>query len=139
MENEYPPLPIAEPKVESESVNVRVQGLGDIPEAWGNLPSNTTLQAELSWVQANRLSIVQETAIGNIVTLSAARAPAPSMAAIGWLETSIRTYGKYIDIVAKSLKDEVHEQENVRRERMAIADIEAILAEMMPENESDQP
>ena len=35
-----------------------------------------------------------------------ARTPAPSRAALGWLETSIRAYSKYIDVVAKALKDE---------------------------------
>ncbi len=46
-----------------------------------------------------------------------------SLTAIGWLETSIRAYFKYVVIVAKALKDEVDEQAMVKRERMAIEEM----------------
>lgn len=109
----------------------RVAGLGDIPASWGTLPLNASLQSELNWVQANRLLIVEETPSGATrVHLDRARSPAPSMAALGWLETSIRAYSKYVDIVAKALKDQVDEQENIRRERMQIEEIRELLAEM---------
>lgn len=89
---------------------------------------NTSQQVELSWCQANRLLVVEERPTGATrVHLERARSPAPSWAAIGWLETSIRAYSKYCDIVAKSLKDE---QQNVRRERMQIDEIRGLLEEM---------
>ena len=34
---------------------------------------------------------------------SSASTPAPSMAALSWLETSIRSYAKYVDVVARAL------------------------------------
>ena len=75
--------------------------------------------------------VVEELPSGAIrVHLDRARSPAPSMAAVGWLETSIRAYSKYVDIVAKSLKDESDEQGMVRRERMKIEEIRALLREM---------
>ena len=55
------------------------------------------------------------------------------MAALGWLETSTRAYSKYVDVVARSLRDEADEVENVRRERMALAEIDELLAQMMEE------
>jgi hypothetical protein len=124
MAEQFPPLALAE----AAAVSVRVQRLGDIPESWGELPSNTSLQAELSWCQANRLRVVEERPSGATrVHLDRARSPAPSWAALGWLETSIRSYAKYVDVVAKSLKDK---QEMVRRERMQIDEMRDILKEM---------
>jgi hypothetical protein len=52
------------------------------------------------------------------------------MAALGWLETSVRSYAKYVDVVAKSLAVVQDEQEMVRRERMSIEEMREILAEM---------
>lgn len=133
----YPPLPIEpEPPADQpiplpEAASSRIQGLGDMPAAWGALPLNASLQAELGWVQANRLLVVDELPSGaSKVHLALARAPAPSMAALGWLETSIRAYSKYVDVVARSLKDEADEQDHVRRERTAIEDIKSLLCEM---------
>ena len=97
----YPPLPEAE--ATAASISVRVPGLSDIPESWGELPANTSLQTELSWVQSNRLRVGEELASGaTVVRLDRAMSPAPSWAAIGWLETSIRVFSKYCDIVAKA-------------------------------------
>jgi hypothetical protein len=108
----------------------RVTGIGDIPASWGELPANASLQAEIGWVQSNRLSVVEETASGATrVHLHRAREPAPSRAALGWLETSIRAYAKFVDVVAKSLGAEQDDQQLVRRERMAIEEIRELLAE----------
>jgi len=110
----------------------RIQGLGNIPEGWPALPPNAGQQAELAWVQANRLGVCDELPSGAVrVHLSRAHTPAPSHAALGWLETSIRSYAKYVDVVARTLKDEEAEAESVRRERMAIEDIRSLLGEMI--------
>ena len=107
--------------------------LGNLPDDWPDLPANASLQSELNWVQANRLLIVEEASLSATrVHLDRARAPAPSLAALGWLETSIRTYSKYVDIVAKAIKDQVDRQEHVRREEMAIDEVRGLLAEMLP-------
>jgi hypothetical protein len=133
MQEKYPPLETTEETtevVEEPTEAQKVLGLCDIPVAWGELPANARLQDELGWVQSNRLAIVQETETGIQVHLDKARSPAPSWAALGWLETSIRSYTKYVDVVAKSLKDEQDEQSTVRREKLAIEEIRALLAEM---------
>jgi len=134
----FPPLP--KPELESKSVvepevppavNSHIRGLGAIPAGWPTLPPNASLQAEVGWVQAHRLSIVEEQASGSIVVhLERASIPAPSMASLGWLETSIRSYAKYIDVVARSLATAQDEQAQVRRERMRIDEIRALLTEM---------
>jgi hypothetical protein len=120
------PPPAESPKPES----MPLQGLGSIPESWPPLPDNASLQAELGWVQSQRLSIVEERGNRTIVRLELASTPAPSKAALGWLETSIRSYAKYVDVVSRTLAGAQDEQESIRRERMAIEDIRALLREM---------
>ena len=129
MAEAYPPLPEAD----TAAVNVRVQGLGDIPASWGDLPANASLQAEIGWCQANRLRIVEEKSSGaTVVHLDRARVPAPSWAALGWLETSIRSYAKFVDVAAKVTATQQDEQEHVRREEVAIDEVRGLLAEMLP-------
>jgi hypothetical protein len=119
----FPPLP--------QDESGRVQGLGQIPADWPELPDNASLQAEIGWVQAQRLRIVEEMPTGAIrVHLDRARSPAPSWAALGWLETSIRSYAKYVDVAARATASQEDQAEAVRRERMQIEDIRALLREM---------
>src|SRR5690606_14289187 len=60
----------------------QIQGLGDIPEDWPELASNASLGAELAWVQANRLWIVEERpGRATLVRLDRAASPSPSRAA----------------------------------------------------------
>ena len=49
------------------------------------------------------------------------------------METSIRCYSKFVDVVAKSLKDQQDEQEGIKREKMAIQEVRDLLAEMISE------
>ena len=130
----YPPV-TAEWTDDSESVDCGfVSGLSDIPASWGQLPPNSTLQAEIAWCQANRLRVVEEKSKGvTVVHLDRARTPAPSWSALGWLETSIRAYAKFVDVAAKVTSTQQDEQDMVRRERMAIDEIRALLAEMQAE------
>jgi hypothetical protein len=136
MEQAYPPMPMAvatvDPGLIEAAGDTRVQGLSDVPSDWPQMPDNASLQAEIGWCQANRLRVLEEKASGVVVVhLDRARTPAPSWAALGWLETSIRAYSKYIDVVAKALKDEENEQEMVKREKMAIDEVRSLLAEML--------
>jgi hypothetical protein len=129
MEKAYPPLAAAE----AAAVNVRVQGLGEIPANWPKLPANASLAAEIAWVQAVRLDVVEELPSGATrVRLERADSPAPSKAALSWLETSIRSYAKYVEVAAKATSTAQDEQALVKRERMAIEEIRSLLAEMMP-------
>ena len=129
VETEPEPEPV---EVESEPVaaDSGVSGLGRLPPGWPVLPSNASLQSEIAWVQASRLDIVEETGTGTRVDLSRADGPAPSKAAIGWLETSIRAYSKYCDIAAKATQTQEHEAEARRRERLALGDVIGLLDEM---------
>ena len=115
--------------------NTRLQGIGAIPPGWPPLPPNASLQAEVGWVQSNRLVVVEQRPSGAIqVHLERAYEPAPSMAALAWLETSIRSYAKYVDVVARSLASAQDEQDQVRRERLAISEIEGLLQEALDES-----
>jgi len=127
MAEKYPPLPVAE----AENISVRILGVGEIPPSWPDLPDNASLQAELAWVQSNRLRVVEERPSGATrVHLDRARSPAPSWAALSWLETSIRSYATYVDVVARSLKDEQDEQGWVKREKMALEEVKGLLEEI---------
>ncbi len=108
-----------------------VVGLGDLPESWGKLPPNAPLAQEIQWVQANRLQCVTDDGEQAQVDLSKALTPAPSYAALGWLETSIRAYTKFVDVAAKATAQLEDEREHVRRERMAIEEIRKLLTEMV--------
>ncbi len=108
-----------------------IQGLGSIPEDWPEVPANASLASEVAWVQANRLRVVAESpGRATVVRLDLALSPAPSWAALGWLETSIRSYAKYVDVAAKATSSDSGEAEVWRRERMAIEEVSRLLDEM---------
>ena len=102
-----------------------VQGLGDLPADWPTLPPNASLPAEVAWVHANRIRVRQ----GDGVDLSRAISPAPSYAALSWLETSILYPSKFADVCVKASTDQADAAEDVRRERLALVDLQALLAE----------
>ena len=104
-----------------------VTGLSDIPEDWPTLPANASLQVEISWVSANRLRVRD----GSGVDLSKALSPAPSYSALSWLETSILFPSKFADISVKATAQQDDEREHIRREKLAIEEVRAILAEML--------
>ena len=109
----------------------RIQGLAELPASWTEIPANVSLAAEVAWVQAERLRIVEEKPSGaTVVSLERARSPAPSWAALSWLETSIRSYAKFVEVAAKVSGSNADEQANIKRERMAIDEIRSILSQM---------
>lgn len=136
----YPPLQKAEPAaVEAEPAGAlspigdsgQIVGLSEIPAAWPELPANASLASELSWVQSNRLWMVEERpGKATIVRLDRSAGPAPSRAAIGWLETSIRSYAKFVDVAAKVSGTEQDETAVLKAERRSIDEVKALLAEM---------
>lgn len=118
--------------VEPASDGGAIQGLSDIPPEWLPLPANASMATEIGWVQANRLLIVEERpGKATIVRLGKAISPAPSYAALGWLETSVRSYAKFVDVAAKvSGGGEEDEGAVMRRERKSIDEVKRLLAEM---------
>ena len=110
-----------------------VTGLEAIPPDWPTLPPNAKLSVEIQWVQANRLSVVRDLGDRAVVDLSKAMTPAPSWSALGWLETSIRAYAKFVDVAAKASATLEDEREVVRREKLAIEEVRGLLAEMLTE------
>lgn len=108
-----------------------VRGLSEIPGNWPDLPSNAPLGAEISWVQANRLRIVRESSTGVTVDLSKALTPAPSYATLGWLETSIKTYAKFVDVASKATSGQDGEAADIRREVQSIEEVRRLLNQML--------
>lgn len=114
-----------------------VVGLNRIPGHWPRLAPNSSLAAEIQWVQSVRIDVVEEIPTGGyIVHLDRAERPAPSKAALGWLETSIRAYAKYCDIAAKAAAACEDEQAVARRERMAIERCRELLGQMVADQDS---
>lgn len=109
----------------------QVVGLATLPAEWPQLPPNASLAAEVSWVQSSRLDVVQQVPGGYRVDLSRADRPAPSKGALSWLETSILFPSKFADVSVKAAQGATDEQEEVRRERIAIEEVRALLAEML--------
>jgi hypothetical protein len=109
----------------------RVTGISDIPSSWPELPANASLAAEIQWVQANRLRVVQ----GDSVDLSRSLSHAPSHAALGWLETAILFPAIFTDVAVKATQHQEDEKEAVRREKLAIEDVRGLLAEMLEDGD----
>lgn len=131
MEQAYPPIAAVAATTDTraeEPIDTRVQGLSEIPAGWPQLPANAALPSEIAWVSANRLRVRD----GNGVDLSRALSPAPSYAALSWLETSILFPSKFADISVKATAQQDDEREHVRREKMAIGEIRGLLSEMLP-------
>jgi len=135
-EPEPPPEPTPEPPAAVDTPDTApaavastgdVDGLGDLPEDWPTLPANAALQAEVSWVQANRLRVRR----GDGVDLSRSLGPAPSYAALSWLETSILFPAKFADVTVRASTDQPDDTEATRRERLVLAEVRTMLAEMM--------
>lgn len=53
----------------------------------------------------------------------------------GWLETSIRNYAKFVDVVAKVSGTTDDEHGVMRRERMAIDEVEELLEQMIEDED----
>jgi hypothetical protein len=116
-----PPVPVQPAPAQSDSL------VFVIPESWGELPDNASLQAEIAWVSANRLRV----RAGSGVDLSKAKTPAPSYSALSWLETSILFPSKFADISVKATASQDDEKEHIRREKLAIEEIRSLLSEML--------
>jgi len=121
------------PRTRTQGDESPVVGLGEIPAGWPPLPPNAPLGTEIQWVQANRLRCIRDEGDRTVVDLSKAMAAAPSYAALGWLETSIRVFSKFVDVAAKVTASMEDEQEHARRERVAIEDVRRLLGEMLAE------
>jgi hypothetical protein len=66
-----------------------------------------------------------------VVDLARSLGPAPSHAALGWLETSILYPAKFADVTVKASGDSQDDQEDVRREKIALTDMTVLLSEVM--------
>lgn len=107
-------------------------GLGDIPTEWPTLPPNAQLPAEVGWVQANRLRVYQ----CGVVDLARSIGPAPSHAALSWLETSLLYPAKWADVCVKAAQGVQDDTEQVRRERLALVEVRSLMDEAMASQRS---
>lgn len=131
LERLYPPF--------EEGVSNQANGGGDagyaharegiaekIPADWPPIPDNAALPVELAWVQSNRLRVME----GRTMHLDRAGSPAPSWAALGWLDTAISNPAKWADICARGMAQQELESDLVKRERRSIEEVRSLLAEM---------
>jgi hypothetical protein len=130
LDQAYPPIAAVAATADMQAevaTDTRIHGLSEIPAGWPTLPANASLQAEISWVSANRLRVRD----GNGVDLSRALSPAPSYSAMSWLETSILFPSKFADISVKVTQNQEDERAHVRMEKLAIEEMRSLLAEML--------
>ena len=121
-----PETPAQTPPGDQES---GVSGLSDLlPSSWPTLPASASLQADVQWVAANRLTVLVRP---GVVDLSRALVPAPSYSALDWLDTALSFPAKFADVRMKATQHQEDEREHVRRERLAIEDTRGLLAEMV--------
>ncbi|MCE5269506.1 MAG: hypothetical protein LLG00_16640 [Planctomycetaceae bacterium] len=144
---EYPPLPPKpkpdpepEPDAESDGSHTAAAASVDegeavaispLPEAWGELPESAPFEAEVEWVHQNRVLVVEELA-GKRSKLHwhRARKPAPSYGAVNLMEYAATNRKGFMDILQKVKPAAAGDEENVRRERRSIAEIEDLLEKM---------
>lgn len=126
LDRRYPVEPSGPPEPTPEPAGLT--GLADIPGDWPDLVPNASLQAEVGWVQANRVRCVQ----GTTVLLSRALSSAPSHAALAWLETAVLFPSKWADVALRATQHQETEEGQVRRDRKSIEELRAILSEMAP-------
>ena len=122
-----PDPPPEAPEAPPASQGSGLAGLGDIPTEWPTLPPNAQLQSEVSWVQANRLRVYQ----GGVVDLSRSLGPAPSHAALSWLETSLLYPSKWADVCVRATQGAQDDTEQVKRERLALVEVRSLMDEAM--------
>lgn len=134
---EYPPLPSTlepEPgddKDDSEGVAVVLAGSSALPDAWGELHETALFDAEVEWVHQNRVLVVEERAAGkSLLHWERARKPAPSYGAVNLMEYAATNRKGFMDILQKVKPGDSGDAENVRREKMSIAEIQQVLGEL---------
>lgn len=130
MEQAFPPTSSVASTTDlraEEPIDTRIQGLSEIPAGWPQLPANAALPSEIAWVTANRLKVRN----GTGVDLSRALSPAPSYAALSWLETSILFPSKFADISVRATADQDDEKKFITREKFAVEEIRSVLKEML--------
>ena len=120
-----------EPPVQAEPagevVSRETRPFARLPRKWPELPPTASLAVEIGWVQAERLRIVNQ---DGTIRLDRARSPAPSWSALAWLETSVRSYAKFVEVAAKVAGAGQDDQAQERQERMALDEVRSLLAEM---------
>jgi hypothetical protein len=120
-----PETPVEAPPGDQES---GVAGLGDLPADWPELPANASLQADVQWVAANRLTVLVSP---GVVDLSRALAPAPSYSALDWLDTALCFPSKFADVRVKATQHAEDEKEHTRREKATLEETATLLAAMV--------
>ncbi len=103
-----------------------------IPSDWGELPGTAKRTDEVEWVHQNWFLCREERPSGVRMVLRKAQSPAPSHGAIGLLKVAIMNPQKFeAEVYGREMKAAGEEDEDqIRRERKSIAEIERILDQM---------
>jgi hypothetical protein len=126
LEIEYPPLAI-----EPAGVTGRVVGTTALPIGWGDLSESAPFATEVEWVHQNRVLVVEEKAAGRCVLhWERARQPAPSYGAVNLMEFAATNRKGFMDILQRVKPEGSGDEENVKRERKTLAEIEDLLGRM---------
>ncbi len=135
MEKAYPPLPsTAEPEHGDEDAKGRavvLVGSSALPDTWGELPDSAPFEVEIEWVHQNRVLVVEDRASGkSLLHWERARKPAPSYGAVNLMEFAATNRKGFMDILQRVKPGDNGDEENIRREKMKIGEIQRILDEI---------
>jgi exonuclease SbcC len=92
-----------------EPADLELRPIEEIPSSAGLTPEEYGQRLQVPRVELWNAA--------TMVHLFHALSPAPSWAALGWLETSIRSYAKYVDVAARATASDAGETGVMRRDR----------------------
>jgi len=104
-----------------------------IPRSWGELPQRAAYKDEVEWVHQNAIYVIEDRpGRQNRLQLTKAREKAPSAGAVRLMQLAARQPKAFDDLVAKVNLGgaEGEGEEEARRERKSIMEIEGLLERM---------
>jgi len=132
MSEAFPPLPVAEAPADPGAPESAPTHAPPVP--WADLPTDADFADEVRWVHQQYIRIVEETPRGRVIHWERASVKPPSTGACSlarWAaENRTAFYKDMLPRVMAKLEDGAEEETNIRRERMALDEIDELLGEM---------
>ena len=132
MAEAFPPLSVAEALADPGAPEGTTTHAPPVP--WPDLPTDADFADEVRWVHSQYIRIIEETARGRAIHWERATTPPPSTGACSlarWAaENRTAFYKDMLPRVMAKVDDQAEEEAKIRRERMALEEIDELLREM---------
>jgi len=124
----FPPI---RPPPEDAKTKGKGAAASQLPKSWSKLPASAPFGVEVEWVHQNRVLVVEERSAGkSVLHWDRAQKSAPSYGAVNLMEYAATNRKGFMDILQRVNPGDAGEEQNVRREKRSINDIEALLDQM---------